>query len=156
MKKPLIHWLGLTGVVALLSYAAAVIFAPLAYPDYNWMAQAVSDLSAETAPSRQLWSQLAAPYNVCGVVCAACAALYVSQKRVGPRLFRVGIYLFAVMNWVSALGYGMFPLTDGGKEIASFQEIMHMAVTAAVVLLSIASLICLIVAGCRENAVRKE
>ena len=60
MKKPLIHWLGLTGVAALLSYAAAVIFAPLAYPDYNRMAQAVSDLSAEAAPSRQLWSQLAA------------------------------------------------------------------------------------------------
>ena len=154
MKKPLIHWLGLTGVAALLSYAAAVIFAPLAYPDYNRMAQAVSDLSAEAAPSRQLWNQLAAPYNVCGVVCAACAALYVSQKRVGPRLFRVGIYLFAAMNWVSALGYGMFPLADGGKEIASFQEIMHMVVTALVVLLSIASLVCPIIAGCRKKTVR--
>ena len=48
----------------------------------------------------------------------------------------------------------MFPLADAGKEIASFQEIMHIAVTAAVVLLSIASLVCLIVAGCREKAVR--
>ena len=54
MKRSLIHWLGLTGIAALLSYAAAVIFAPFAYPGYNWMAQAVSDLSAETAPSRQL------------------------------------------------------------------------------------------------------
>ena len=154
MKKSLIHWLGLTGVVALLSYAAAVLFAPLAYPGYNWMTQAVSDLSAEAAPSRQLWNQLAAPYNICGVVCATCVALFVSQERVSPRLFRVGIYLFMAMNWVSALGYGMFPLADGGKEIASFQEIMHMAVTAAVVLLSIASLVCLIVAGCREKIMR--
>ena len=40
------------------------------------------------------------------------------------------------------------------KETASFQEIMHMAVTAAVVLLSIASLVCLIAAGCREKALR--
>lgn len=39
------------------------------------------------------------------------------------------------------------------KETASFQEIMHMDVTAAV-LLSIASLVCLIAAGCREKAVR--
>ena len=154
MKKSLIHWLGLTGVVALLSYAAAVLFAPLAYPGYNWMAQAVSDLSAEAAPSRQLWNQLAAPYNICGVVCATCVALFVSQERVSTRLFRVGIYLFMAMNWVSALGYGMFPLADGGKEIASFQEIMHVAVTAAVVLLSIASLVCLIVAGCREKIMR--
>ena len=151
MKRSLINWLGLTGIAALLSYAAAVIFAPFAYPGYNWMAQAVSDLSAETAPSRQLWNQLAAPYNICSVICATCVALFVSQNQVSSRLFRVGIYLFTLMNWVSTVGYGMFPLADGGKDIASFQEIMHITVTAAVVLLSIASLVCLIVAGCRDR-----
>ena len=139
----MIHWLGLTGVVALLSYTAAVVFSPLAYPDYNWMAQAVSDLSAEAAPSRQLWNRLAAPYNICSVVCATSGALFVAQERVSSRLFRVGL-----------VGYGMFPLADGGKDIASFQEVMHIAVTAAVVLLSIASLIGLIVAGCRDRRVR--
>ena len=154
MRKRMIHWLGLTGIVALLSYAVAVVFSPMAYPGYNWMAQAVSDLSAEAAPSRQLWNQLAAPYNTCGVVCATCVALFVSQKRISARLFRVGIYLFMAMNWVSAVGYGMFPLADGGKEIASLHEIMHMGVTGAVVLLSIASLVCLIVAGCREKTVK--
>ena len=55
MNRKLINWLGLTGVIALLSYTAAVVFSPLAFPGYNWMAQAVSDLSAETAPSRVLW-----------------------------------------------------------------------------------------------------
>ena len=103
MKKSLIHWLGLTGIAALLSYAAAVIFAPFAYPGYNWMAQAVSDLSAEAAPSRQLWNQLAAPYNICSVICVTCVALSVSQNQVSSRLFRVGIYLFTAMNWVSAV-----------------------------------------------------
>ena len=147
----MIHWLGLTGVVALLSYTAAVVFSPLAYPDYNWMAQAVSDLSAEAAPSRQLWNRLAAPYNICSVVCATSGALFVAQERVSSRLFRVGLYLFMAMNWVSSVGYGMFPLVDSGTEIGSFQEIMHMAVTALVVLLSIASLVCLIVAGCRDG-----
>ena len=34
-----------------LSCTAAVVFSPLAYPGYNWMAQAVSDLSAANAPS---------------------------------------------------------------------------------------------------------
>jgi hypothetical protein len=58
------------------------------------------------------------------------------------------------MNWVSAVGYGMFPLADEGKDIASFQEIMHIAVTAAVVMLSIGSLVCLIVAGCRDRHAR--
>lgn len=154
MRRKLIHWLGLTGALALLSYTAAAVFSPLAYPGYNRMAQALSDLSAETAPSRQLWNQLAAPYNICSVVCATCAALYVSQKNVSSRLFRTGIYLFMAMNWVSAIGYGMFPLANSGTKIASFQEIMHIAVTAAVVLLSIASLVCLILCGCRQKEVR--
>ena len=118
MKKRLIHWLGLTGILALLSYAAAVVFSPMAYPGYNWMAQAVSDLSAEAAPSRQLWNRLAAPYNVCGVVCATSVALFVSQARVSSRLLRVGLYLFMAMNWVSAVGYGMFPLAGTDTVVA--------------------------------------
>ncbi len=154
MRRTMIHWLGLTGILALLSYTAAVVFSPLAYPGYNLMAQAVSDLSAEGAPSRNLWNQLAAPYNICGVVCATCVALFVSQELVSVRLFRAGTYLFMAMNWVSALGYGIFPLTDGGKEIPSFQETMHIVITAAVVLLSIASLVCLIITGCREKTMR--
>ena len=154
MNRKLIHWFGLTGIVALLSYTAAVVFSPLAWPGYNWMAQAVSDLSAENAPSRLLWNQLAALYNTCGVVCATCVAIYVSENRVASRLFRVGVYLFAAMNWISSVGYRMFPLADGGKDIASFQEVMHIAVTVAVVLSSVASLAFIIIAGRRDRRAR--
>ena len=59
------------------------------------------------------------------------------------------------MNWVSAVGYKMFPLADAGKEIASFQEVMHIVVTAAVVLLSVASLVVLIITGIRNANVRR-
>ena len=45
MKRTLTQKLGLLGVLSFLSYAAAVVLAPLAYPGYDWMAQAVSDLS---------------------------------------------------------------------------------------------------------------
>lgn len=54
MKKPLIQKLGLLGIVSLLSYTAAVVFSPLAYPGYDWMAQAVSDLNAADAPSLEM------------------------------------------------------------------------------------------------------
>lgn len=154
MNRKLINRLGLTGLLALLSYAAAVVFSPLAYPGYDWMSQAVSDLSAEAAPSRTLWNQLAAPYDLCGVVCATCVSVFVSDKKVASKLFRAGICLFTVMNWISAVGYAMFPLADGGKEIAAAQEVMHVVVTALVVMLSVASLVCLIVAGCRRKDVR--
>lgn len=51
-QMTLIEKQGLLGVVSFLSYTAAVLFAPRAYPGYNWMAQAVSDLSAANSPSR--------------------------------------------------------------------------------------------------------
>ena len=154
MNKKLINWLGLTGILSFLSYAAAVIFAPLAYPGYNWMEQAVSDLSAETAPSRMLWSQLSAFYGVGGMICITCVCIFVSERKVGSKLFRIGIYLFAVMNLISDVGYKMFPLADSGKEIQSFQEVMHIVVTVAVVALSIASLVILIIAGCKRKGLR--
>lgn len=154
MKRKLINWLGLTGVVAFVSYTLAVVISPSAFPGYNWMEQAVSDLSAESAPSRMLWNQIAALYGVCSVVCATCVSVYISEKKVSTPLFRIGMHLFTVMNWISYVGYAMFPLADSGKEIASFQEIMHIVVTAAVVLLSIASLVCLIIAGFRKGGIR--
>ena len=154
MNRKLINWIGLTGRIAFISYTASNCFAPLAFPGYNWMEQAASDLSAESAPSRMLWDQLSAFYGAGSVVCATCVAIYVSEKKISTRLFRVGIYLFTIMNWISKVGYSMFPLSDSGKDIAGFQETMHMIVTALVVMLSIAGLICLIVAGCKRREVR--
>ena len=154
MNRKLINWIGLTGLVALISYAAAAYFCRGAFPGYNWMESAVSDLSAETAPSRQLWDKLSAGYQAGSVVCSTCVAIYVYEKKISTRLFRVGIYLFTIMNWISKIGYAMFALDDAGKDIGSFQEIMHMIVTAFVVSLSIASLVILIIAGCKNKEVR--
>lgn len=154
MSKKLINRLGLTGIIALISYTAAVIFSPLAYPGYNWLSQAVSDLSAENAPSRMLWDQLSALYGICSVVCVTCVSVYVSENKTNTKLFRIGIYLFTAMNWLSKVGYDMFPLSDSGKETSTFQETMHIAVTAAVVLLSIISLVILIIAGFKKTGIR--
>lgn len=151
MKKTLIQKLGLLGVVSFLSYAAAVVFAPLAYPGYDWMAQAVSDLSAANAPSLALWNRLSAPYSVCEVVCATIVCIG-CQKQKSKRL-RAGIYLFAIMEWISAISYRMFPLSESGYA-GEFQDVMHMAVTALVVLLSIVSLILIIIAGAGDTSIR--
>ena len=151
MKKSLLQRLGLLGVVSFLSYTAAVVFAPLAYPGYNWMAQAVSGLSAANAPSLVLWNQLSALYNVCEVVCVTVVCIGIQGWK--TKLLRSGIYLFAVMEWVSAVGYRMFPLSSNGYA-GAFQDVMHMAVTALVVLLSIASLVIIIVAGAKSKSCR--
>ena len=151
MKKSLIQKLGLLGVVSFLSYTAAVVFAPLAYPGYNWMAQAVSDLSAANAPSLALWNQLSALYNACEVVCATVVCIGIQGQK--TKLLRSGIYLFAIMEWISAVGYRMFPLSDSGYA-GAFQDVMHMVTTALVVLLSIVSLTMIIVAGAKSKNCR--
>ena len=151
MKKSLLQRLGLLGVVSFLSYTAAVVFAPLTYPGYNWMAQAVSDLSAANAPSLALWNQLSALYNACEVVCATVVCIGIQGQK--TKLLRSGIYLFAIMEWISAVGYRMFPLSSSGYA-GAFQDVMHMAVTALVVLLSIVSLVIIIVAGAKSKSCR--
>mgnify|MGYP002675971711 FL=1 len=151
MKKTLIQKLGLLGILSFLSYTAAVVFSPLAYPGYNWMAQAVSDLSAADAPSLVLWNQLSALYNVCEVVCATVVCIGMQGRK--TKLLRTGIYMFAVMEWISAVGYRMFPLSSSGYA-GAFQDIMHMVITAAVVLLSIISLVLIIIAGIKNKSCR--
>ena len=96
MKRRLINWLGLLGVISLLSYTAAVVFSPMAYPGYNWMSQAVSDLSANGSPSNMLWSRLASLYGPCGIVSVMMVCVGVRDKL--NKTIRVGIYLFAIMN----------------------------------------------------------
>lgn len=152
MKRTLINKLGILGLLSLLSYTAAVIFAPLAYPDYNWMAQAVSDLSASNAPSQMLWQQLSSLYGVCGVVSITLVCVFIQDKL--TKTLRIGIYLFAVMNWISNVGYAMFPLSESGNA-GAFQDIMHIyVVTVLVVILSIVSLIVIMFGGYRNKQYR--
>ena len=150
-KKNFMNYCGLLGIVALLSYTAAVVFSPLAYPGYNWMAQAVSDLSASNAPSLGLWNQLSSLYNICTLICAMMVCAGIQGK--GSRLLRSGIYLFTAMEWISAVGFSMFPLSDSGYA-GTFQDKMHILSTILVVLLSIVSLVMLIIAGVKRKEYR--
>ena len=66
-------------------------------------------------------------------------------------VLRAGVYLFTLKNWISAVGYAMFPLTQAGSP-GQLQDVMHLIVTAAVVLLSIASLTLIVYGGLRQKA----
>ena len=151
MKRSLTQKLGLLGVVSFLSYTAAVVFAPLTYPGYNWMAQAVSDLSAANAPSLALWNQLSALYNACEVVCATVVCIGIQGQK--TKLLRSGIYLFAIMEWISAVAVWLLQNSSSGYA-GAFQDVMHMVTTALVVLLSIVSLTMIIVAGAKSKNCR--
>ena len=69
-----------------------------------------------------------------------CFTLYFNKER-KEKTLRLGVYLISIMNFISAIGYALFPLSSSGFD-GSIQSIIHVYVlTAVVVLLSIISLI---------------
>lgn len=147
MMEKRLRMLGILGVISLLSYTAMVVFSPLAYPGYDWLSMAVSDLSAEGAPSAALANQLNALFGPCGLV--SIMAVCVGTAGCKSKLMKLGIYLFAAMEWICSVGYQLFPWVSGAPA-SNPQNIMHLAVTVLVVVFSLASLV-LIAVGTKRD-----
>lgn len=128
---------GVFGIISLLSYTAMVVFSPLAYPGYDWMSMAVSDLCAEGAPSAALAAQLNALFGPCALVSVMAVCLGISGSQ--SKLLKIGVYCFAAMEWVCNVGYELFPWINGAAA-SEPQNILHFVVTVLVVLLSLAAL----------------
>ena len=144
-----VRLLSLSGVVAAVFYFLHVYFGTQNYPNYNSFSQAVSDLTATDAPSFVIASRFSALYSLFSVLGCTFLCLIVSNQI--NKTFRLGIYLYTIMNWVSSVGYTLFPLSSKGFQ-GTFQDIMHFyVVTISVVLLSIASLILIFIGGRRNE-----
>lgn len=128
---------GIFGILSLLSYTAMVVFSPLAYPGYDWLRMAVSELSADGAPSQALAEQLNALYGPCALV--SIMAVCVGVTNCSSKAFRLGVYSFAGMQWLSSVGYTLFPWVSGADG-SDPQNLMHLMITVLVVVLSVAAL----------------
>ena len=136
------------GVLSALFYLLHDLVGGAYYPGYDRMAQAVSDLTATDAPSFAVASGLSAVYGIFACLCCAFLCFLVAGQNKPTRL---GAYLFAAMQGVSAVGYSLFPLSGSGYD-GSARSFVHVyIVTVAVVLLSIASLVLLAVGGVRAK-----
>ena len=145
-----VRMFGILGVISLLSYTAMVVFSPLAYPGYDWLSMAVSDLGAEGAPSEQLASQLNALFGPCGLV----SIMFVCVGAAGckSKVLKSGIYFFAAMEWVCNVGYNLFPWVKDAPA-SNPQNVMHLLVTVLVVVFSLASLV-LVAIGARKEEMK--
>ena len=134
----------------MLSYTAMVVFSPLAYPGYDWLSMAVSDLSAEGAPSEDLASQLNALFGPCGLV--SIMAVCVGVVGCKSKMLKLGIYFFTAMEWACNVGYDLFPWVKDAPA-SNPQNIMHLLVTVLVVVLSLTSLV-LVAIGAKNEQMR--
>ena len=147
MMEKHLRRLGVLGIVSLLSYTAMVVLSPLAYPGYDWLSMAVSDLSAEGAPSKALAEQLNALFGPCGLVCIMAVCVGAADCR--SRTLKAGIDAFAAMEWICTVGYSLFPWVMDAPA-SHPQNIAHLAVTVLVVVFSLASLVLTAIGAGRE------
>ena len=150
MIEKRLRLLGILGVISLLSYTAMVVFSPLAYPGYDWLSMAVSDLSAEGAPSEDLASQLNALFGPCGLV--SIMAVCVGVVGCKSKMLKLGIYFFTAMEWACNVGYDLFPWVKDAPA-SNPQNFMHLLVTVLVVVLSLTSLV-LVAIGAKNEQMR--
>ncbi|RJX24153.1 MAG: DUF998 domain-containing protein [Acholeplasma sp.] len=130
-------------VMAVISYVLHVFLGTLAYPGYDALSQPVSDLTASGAPSESVARLYS---NLYGILTSVVSLILLFQlKKVKHIGIRIGILLISIMYLVSAIGYGLFPLDENSSQM-SFQNMMHIVVTIAVVLLTITSLIVFMIA----------
>lgn len=148
MVEKRLRKLGILGIISLLSYTAMVVFSPLAYPGYDWLSMAVSDLSAEGAPSKELANQLNALFGPCGLV--SIMAVCVGAAGCKSKALKSGIYFFAAMEWVCNVGYNLFPWVQDALP-SNPQNFMHIVVTVLVVLFSLMSLVLVAIGAGKEQ-----
>ena len=111
---------------------------------------AVSNLSAEGAPSEEFANQLNALFGSCGLV--SIMAVCVGVAGCKSKLLKLGIYFFAVMEWACNVGYSLFPWVNDAP-LSNPQNATHLAVTVLVVVFSLVSLV-LVAIGARMEQIK--
>ena len=141
-------WTLILGIANAVFYLLHDVIGALNYPGYKWMEQAVSDLTAEDSPAREIAKVFTGLHGKCSII--TCVLLCIMVKNVKKPL-RVGIYLFTAMHTISNVGYDLFPLTGKGYD-GTFQSFMHVyVITILVVMLSIVSLVVIAVGSFKDK-----
>ena len=136
------------GVLAVIFYFLHVILGSINYPGYDFLSQAVSDLTSDSSPSKVIARFFSSFYGILSSL-VMIGFLYTFRNE-KIKILKIGVYLLSSMYIISAVGYALFPLSSD-TNINNFQNVMHIVVTIAVVLLTISSLILLAISFKKIN-----
>lgn len=123
------------GMAGILMYLSHTLLGRILWAEYNPVTMDISSLTAEGAPNAGLLRALTTGYGLCMIAFATGMALKAFREFGG--LVRAGSVTLLVMEVVSMFGYMLFPLS-GDKTELTFGNLMHIVVTAIVVLTTIA------------------
>ncbi len=121
MRRPFLT----CGILASFVYLAANVVAPLRYPDYDWVTQTVSELSAIGSPTRGLWVAMMVAYTL--LMMGFAAGIWMSSGD------RRALRLAAVFTFTHVL-FALFwpPMNRRGVEFAT-TDLLHIVWTAVAV-----------------------
>ena len=125
--------LGMIGVVA---YMIHIILGNILWPEYNPITTDISSLTADGAPNSSLLRIFTTIYGICMILFTL--GMIVKSLKKYHLATRVGYTILLGMEVISLFGYSALPLV-GDKTVMNFQNMMHIAVTVAVVITTISS-----------------
>jgi len=123
------------GMIGILFYLSHTLLGRILWTEYNPVTMDISSLTAEGAPNAGLMRALTTVYGLCMIVFSI-GMVAMAFRKFGT-LVRAGSITLLVMEVVSMFGYMLFPLS-GDKTVLTFGNLMHIIVTAVVVLTTIA------------------
>lgn len=134
MKKNIWQILSVCGALSALVYLAHVVVGGILLPEYNHMTQTISELTATGAPNASFLRVLTTIYGALAIVFSV--SLFMWFRKTGfNKAAKTGAILLIIMEIVSLVGYGLFPL-EGGTEMDP-ANMGHLVVTGIVVLCTI-------------------
>lgn len=123
------------GMVGILFYFSHTLLGRILWAQYDPVTMDISSLTAEGAPNATLLRVLTTVYGLFMIAFATGMVLKAFRKFGDP--VRAGSVTLLIMEVVSMFGYMLFPLS-GDKTVLTFGNLMHIVVTAIVVLTTIA------------------
>lgn len=134
-KKTYRQLLSLAGIIGAAAYIAHVIIGGILWEGYSHITQTISELTGSQGPNADFLLIFTNIYGICMIIFSVNLILQIRQKRLHKAVW-IGALLLTIMEITSYVGYSLFPLDTSG-DLSGFQNIMHMVVTAVVVLCTI-------------------
>lgn len=121
-----------SGILSAIFYVSHVVGGRMVWVDYNPWSQPISDLTASTAVSHRMATNILSGYNFFNLLFCGSLLYFFGKYFWINKIFFSGLVLKTLAELFSTFGYKYFPLADTSWG-NSFQNTMHYAITGVIV-----------------------
>lgn len=137
-SKGLLQKAAILGAASATVYVLHVVIGGILWDGYSHIEQTISELTGSGAPYAGELRILTVLYGVLALAFSVVVYMLFEKYNV-HKTARLGSILLVLMHFTSLFGYALFPLEDNGA-VLNTNNMMHLAVTAAIVILTIAAI----------------